>query len=167
MCLLVGLAVDYVVHLAEGYHLSLHKDRLSRTRDMLEEMGTSVFSGACTTLGASSFMFFATLQFFMQFGVFMFCTIGFSLLFSLGLFTLLMGLCGPENNIGCLKTLFAKLTDTCICRKQKEEKVKCSEEDINPSLSTPSINTLGSQNKLIDSQVPQNVSTDNANGYHG
>jgi hypothetical protein len=53
---------------------------------MLEEMGTSVFSGACTTLGASSFMFFATLQFFMQFGVFMFCTIGFSLLFSLGLF---------------------------------------------------------------------------------
>jgi hypothetical protein len=51
MCLLVGLAVDYVVHLAEGYHLSLHKDRLSRTRDMLEEMGTSVFSGACTTLG--------------------------------------------------------------------------------------------------------------------
>jgi hypothetical protein len=64
---------------------------------MLKEMGTSVFSGACTTLGASAFMFFAVLRFFMQFGVFMFCTIGFSLLFSLGMFTLLMGLCGPEN----------------------------------------------------------------------
>jgi hypothetical protein len=62
------------------YHLSLHKDRLNRTRDMLKEMGTSVFSGACTTLGASAFMFFAVLRFFMQFGVFMFCTIGFSLL---------------------------------------------------------------------------------------
>jgi uncharacterized membrane protein YdfJ with MMPL/SSD domain len=165
MCLLVGLAVDYVVHLAEGYHLSLHKDRLNRTRDMLEEMGTSVFSGACTTLGASAFMFFAKVQFFKQFGVFLFCTVGFSLLFSLGMFTLLMGLCGPENNNGCLKTLFAKLTDKC--RKKKEEKVKYSEGNINPSLSTPSINTVGSENKLIDSQVPQHVSKVNVNGYNG
>jgi len=162
MGLVVGLAVDYVVHLAEGYNLSLHKDRLNRTRDMLKEMGISVFSGACTTLGASAFMFFAVLRFFMQFGVFLFCTIGFSVLFSLGMFTLLMGLCGPENNIGCLKTLFAKLTDKC--RKKREEKVKCSEGNINPSVSTPSINTMGSQNNLIDSQVPQNVSTDNVNG---
>jgi len=120
MCLLVGLAVDYVVHLAEIYHLSLHKDILNRTRDMLEKMGTYVFSGACTSLGASAFMFFAVFQFFMQFGVFMFCTIGFSLLFSLGMFTLLMGLCGPENNIGCLKTLFAKLTDKCRKRKKRK-----------------------------------------------
>jgi hypothetical protein len=76
-----------------------------------------------------------------------------------------MGLCGPENNIGCLKTLFAKLTDKY--RKKKEEKVKYSEGNINPSLSTPSINTVGSQNKLIDSQVPQNVSKVNVNGYNG
>lgn len=165
MCLLVGLAVDYVVHLAEGYHLSLHKDRLNRTRDMLVEMGTSVFFGACTTLGASAFMFFAQVQFFMQFGVFLFCTIGFSLLFSLGMFTLLMGLCGPENNTGCLKTLFAKLRDKC--RNKKEEKANYVEGNINPSLSTPSLNTVGSQNKLIDSQVPQHVSKVNVNGYNG
>jgi hypothetical protein len=50
---------------------------------------------------------------------------------------LLMGLCGPENNIGCLKTLFAKFTDKC--RKKKDEKVKCTEGDIHPSLTTPSI----------------------------
>ena len=137
--------MDYVVHLAEGYHLSLHKDRLNRTRDMLEQMGTSVFSGACTTLGASAFMFFAVIQFFMQFGVFLFCTIGFSLLFSLGMFTLLMGLCGPENNTGCLKTLFSKLTDKC--RKKKEYKVEYSEGDIHPSLSTPSIVTVAHRKK--------------------
>jgi hypothetical protein len=65
------------------------------------------------------------------FGVFLFCTIGFSLLFSLGMFTLLMGLCGPENNNGCLKTLFAKLRDKC--RKQKEEKVKYSEANVQRS----------------------------------
>jgi multidrug efflux pump subunit AcrB len=64
-------------------------------------------------------MFFAKVQFFKQFGVFLFCTIGFSLLFSLGMFTLLMGLFGPENNNGCLKTLFAKLRvakDMYVCK---------------------------------------------------
>ena len=76
MCIVVGLSVDYVVHLAEGYHLSLHKDRLSRTRDMLEDMGMSVFFGACTTLGASMFMFISQAQSCLQFGVFLFCTVG-------------------------------------------------------------------------------------------
>ncbi|XP_061167576.1 protein dispatched homolog 3-like [Saccostrea echinata] len=113
MCLVVGLAVDFVVHLAEGYTLSLHKDRYNRTLDMLEEMGSSVFSGACTTLGAALFMFAAEIQFFMQFGVFMFCTIGFSLIFSLGLFTLLVGLLGPQNNTGNLKVLFQKCRSRC------------------------------------------------------
>lgn len=116
MCLVVGLAVDYVVHLAEGYTLSLHTDRYSRTRDMLEEMGPSVFSGACTTLGASLFMFAAEIQFFMQFGVFMFCTIGFSLIFSLGLFTLLVGLIGPQGNTGNLKVLFRKCKEKLLKR---------------------------------------------------
>ncbi|KAK3093447.1 hypothetical protein FSP39_015842 [Pinctada imbricata] len=105
MCLVVGLSVDYVVHLAEGYHLSLHKDRLNRTRDMLEEMGMSVFLGACTTLSASLFMFLSQVQFFLQFGIFLFCTIGFSLFFSLGMFTVLMGIIGPQNEVGDLRVL--------------------------------------------------------------
>ena len=117
MCLVVGLSVDYVVHLAEGYHLSLHKDRLSRTRDMLEEMGMSVFFGACTTLGASTFMFLSQVQFFLQFGIFLFCTIGFSLFFSLGLFTVLMGMIGPENEVGDLKA-FARWCRS-KCRKRR------------------------------------------------
>jgi len=140
--MLVGLAVDYVVHLAEGYRNSLHTDRKNRTRDMLEEMGTSVFSGACTTLGASLFMFFAQITFFMQFGVFLFCTIGFSLFFSLGLFTVLVGIMGPENNTGSLRPLFVRIK-TCglwcknKCRgnsnadEQKQNKGKVFIENMN------------------------------------
>lgn len=100
------MSVDYVVHLAEGYHLSPHKDRVSRTRDMLEAMGSPVISGACTTLGASAFMFFAQIQFAFQFGTFIFCNIGFSLLFSLGFFTTFMGIFGPENDSGSLKNVY-------------------------------------------------------------
>ena len=66
MCLVVGLAVDFVVHLAEGYHLADGNSRKVKLKSALEKMGTSVFSGACTTLGASAFMLFAKMQFFFQ-----------------------------------------------------------------------------------------------------
>ena len=116
MCMVVGLSVDYVVHLAEGYHMSAHTDRMSRLRDMLEEVGISVFSGACTSLGASLFMFFAQIQFLVKFGIFMFCTIGFSLIFSLGFFTTIMGILGPSGSTGDIGVLFHKL---CHIRKRE------------------------------------------------
>ncbi len=100
--------MDYVVHLAEGYSRSPAKDRLTRTQNMLEEVGISVLSGACTTLGASVFLLPAKILFFTEFGVFMFSTIGFSILYSLGLFTTVMGMIGPQGKTGSLKPLYAK-----------------------------------------------------------
>ena len=66
LSLVVGLAVDYVVHLAEGYHAAPARDRLGRTHHMLEQVGVSILSGALTTLGASMFMFAAVMVFFVQ-----------------------------------------------------------------------------------------------------
>jgi len=94
----IGFSVDYVVHLAQCYSRSSGETRLQRQRDMLAEIGSSVFSGACTTLGASFFMLFAV--FFMQFGVFMFSTIGFSFFWSMVAFVALVGLVGPEGTFG-------------------------------------------------------------------
>jgi len=111
MCMVVGLTVDYVVHLAEGYHMSPRVNRKSRVQDMLEMMGISVFSGACTTLGASVFMFFGQIQFIVRFGIFMFCTIGFSLVFSLGLFTTMMGIIGPSSDTGDIKVMYRYLAN--------------------------------------------------------
>ncbi|XP_070181261.1 protein dispatched homolog 1-like [Littorina saxatilis] len=113
MSLVVGLAVDYVVHLAEGYHMSQARDRKSRLMHALETMGISVFSGACTTLGASTFMLFAQIQFFYQFGIFMFCTIGFSLVFSLGLYVTVMGMVGPEGDTGDIRVLLRACVERC------------------------------------------------------
>ena len=104
--LVVGLAVDYVVHLAEGYGRSEHKGRKERIRDTLTEVGISVLSGAVTTVGASLFMLGAKILFFVQFGVFVLSTLGFSLLFALGLFTTVCALIGPQDNVGSIKSLF-------------------------------------------------------------
>ena len=106
MCMIVGLSVDYVVHLAQAYSSSSHGDRLSRVQDMLDEMATSVFFGAITTMGATVFMFFTMLTFCKLFATFMFATIGFSLLFSMCMFTTLMGIFGLEKNTGNLRGLF-------------------------------------------------------------
>ena len=106
LAILVGLAVDYVVHLAEGYHLSVNDDRRGRVRDMLESLGMSVLWGALTTLGAAFFMLFAKLQFFLQFGTCLFCTIGFSLLYSIVFFSTVMAMVGPEGEFGSLLPVF-------------------------------------------------------------
>ena len=66
ICLVVGLAVDYVVHLANGYYMSHARDRKRRLRHALQRKGISVLSGACTLLGASAFILFAQVQFSYQ-----------------------------------------------------------------------------------------------------
>ena len=81
-------------------------DRKGRVQDMLSNVGISVTSGAITTLGASLFMLFAKILFFMQFGIFMFGTIGFSLLYSLGMFTVILGLIGPQGDTGSLIPIY-------------------------------------------------------------
>ena len=121
LVLVVGLAVDYVVHLAEGYSRSSHKDRLGRTKDMLQEVGISVISGAATTLGASIFMLFAVILFFVQFGTFMFCTIGFSVIYAMGLFVTVMGLIGPQNETGSILPVYNWIKGK-LCKKRSERK---------------------------------------------
>ena len=98
LTLVVGLAVDYVVHLAEGYMHLVGEDRLTKVKHTLTHVGISVISGACSTLGASVFMLAAKIVFFFQFGIFMFCTIGLSILFSLLFFTILLALTGPQED---------------------------------------------------------------------
>jgi predicted RND superfamily exporter protein len=121
LCLVVGLSIDYEVHLAEGYYYSTKKHRRSRVKQLLGEVGISVFSGAMTTLGAATFMLFATLQFYLQFGVFMFCTIGFSILFGLAFFTTTLALLGPQNDCGSITPLWKKIRSCCSAICQKKE----------------------------------------------
>ena len=82
---LVGLSVDYVVHLANSYieadieeikkrhpkyqdnpsvELSPAQERELRVFGALEEMGVTVFGGACTSLGASAMLFLCWFQTF-------------------------------------------------------------------------------------------------------
>lgn len=90
---------------------------------MLTSVGVSVLSGACTTLGASVFMLAAKIVFFFQFGLFMFCTIGLSIVYALVVFTTLLALMGPEGKRGSLLPLFAAIKG--MFHKKGENEVMC------------------------------------------
>ena len=123
LTLVVGLAVDYVVHLAEGYMELEGEDRLTKVRHTLGHVGISVTSGACTTLGASIFMLAAKIIFFFQFAIFIFCTIGVSILFSLILFTTILALVGPEGETGSLMPSVRRVND--YMRGKTKHHVNC------------------------------------------
>ncbi|XP_062590675.1 protein dispatched homolog 1-like isoform X2 [Saccostrea cucullata] len=115
LCMVVGLAVDYVVHLAEAYNMSPCMKRQDKTRNMLEKMGLSVLSGAFTTFGASVFMLGAQIQFIYQFGIFVMITVFTSLFLSLFCFTSFLLLLGPEGDSGSITALVKRV----CCRFQR------------------------------------------------
>ena len=49
LIVVVGLSVDYTVHLVHVYNHSTARTRAEKTRECLVVMGVSVLSGACTT----------------------------------------------------------------------------------------------------------------------
>ena len=64
MVVLIGLSVDYVVHLAIHYVGSVYPDRKRRTDESLKHLGMSILSGGITTLGSGLFLFFTVMVFF-------------------------------------------------------------------------------------------------------
>ena len=123
LTLIVGLAVDYVVHLAEGYMQSHNTKRSDKVRYALSHVGVSVLSGACSTLGASIFMLAAKVLFFVQFGIFIFATIGFSILYSIFLFPTVMALIGPEGQTGSILPIGRQIRN--ILRGQTRNHLDC------------------------------------------
>jgi len=95
-------------------------------RTALGEMGITVLGGAITSLGASGMLFGCWLAFFQKFGGFMFGTILFSILWSLGFFMACMASFGPEKNFGSV-----------IClRRMLGHKVTLGDPAVNDSVDT-------------------------------
>uniref|UniRef100_A0A7S1C4Y0 SSD domain-containing protein n=1 Tax=Bicosoecida sp. CB-2014 TaxID=1486930 RepID=A0A7S1C4Y0_9STRA len=97
LTVLVGISVDYTVHLAVAYGLHAHGDRRTRMRLALEHMAISVFSAAITTIGSALFLCLAVVLFFVRFGIFISVTLTASLVFAFLLFPAIMVLVGPED----------------------------------------------------------------------
>ena len=109
--ILVGLSIDYTLHIANAYNESNpHVSRFERMSMGILEVGISVFSAAITTCGAATLLLLTTVIFFFRFGLFIFLTIGLSFLFTFGMFVALTLSIGPKGDQGSLKAYFKKCT---------------------------------------------------------
>jgi len=59
LVMLIGFAVDYVLHLSTDYMHSAGETRNDKMRQAYREMGVSIFSGCVTTFGCGFWLLFA------------------------------------------------------------------------------------------------------------
>lgn len=83
MIIVVGMAVDYAVHMMHSYNTSTGTTRFEKAEHALTEMGGSVIGGAVTTLGASAPLLFADQTMYSVFGSFMFILVASSVTWSI------------------------------------------------------------------------------------
>jgi hypothetical protein len=95
--IVIGLAVDYTVHLGHIYTESKQQGRRGKMAEAATVMGVTVLAGGVTTFGCACFMFPCQLTFFSKMATLIGGTIGFSLLYSLLFFMPLCALAGPSG----------------------------------------------------------------------
>jgi preprotein translocase subunit SecF len=102
----VGLSVDYTVHLLHSYKSPKYDNREERSKHALAEMGISVANSAITTLLAAAMLFACGFYFFFQFGAFIFFVIGFSIVMSMTFLIPLLLVLGPQGDGGKVHILY-------------------------------------------------------------
>merc|ERR1711907_836921 len=102
LVMVIGLSVDYVVHMADSYLEAPAEDRIGRTQYMMKKMGLAVLNGAATTLGAAAIMCLTYITFFQKFGMVILVTVFQSLVTSLFFFSALMAVVGPQDSCGSI-----------------------------------------------------------------
>jgi len=105
LTILVGLSVDYTIHLANAWVNAQGKTREEKLKEMLTEIGISVFAASVTTFLSAIALFTCNVMFFVKFGIFIAFTILLSMIYSFGLFTVLVSIVGPVDNDNDIKKL--------------------------------------------------------------
>ena len=123
--MIVGLSVDYTVHLGHMYTFAGNHEGFDTRSERFEyailTMGTTVIAGGSTTLGAGLFLFGAQITFFAKMGILLTLTVTFSLYYSFFFMMPLASWIGPEGDyakfLGVKKDTFAEVKDAEVGQK--------------------------------------------------
>ena len=94
---LVGLSLDYILHVAGAYVRIEDGCMKTRARGALTAVTRSVASGCSTTVGAALFLLGCTVTFFTKFGLFITWTLTAALVQACVVFPATCAVCGPEG----------------------------------------------------------------------
>ena len=120
--ILIGLSVDFVIHLGVAYNEHAEKSvdaendddesntREARTKEAVAALGFPIISAAFTTLVSAVILFFAQITFFNKFGLIVMLSMVFSLLATFLMYVPMLDAIGPQREVGNVGVL---------CRKRK------------------------------------------------
>jgi len=97
IAIMVGMSVDYVIHLAHAYNHSALVGTFARSRSALLARGRSVVGAGFTTAGASIILLFCNVQLFPAFGKILLTLTSLSLLFALVGLSVVLMIFGPSQ----------------------------------------------------------------------
>jgi hypothetical protein len=100
MSFVVGLSVDYVLHLGNAYNEAHAKKRIERTQSALREIGASIVAASFTTIASMSILLMCEIQIFNTVGWIVIMTVALAMFYSLGVFMSLLTTVGPEDDGG-------------------------------------------------------------------
>jgi predicted RND superfamily exporter protein len=116
--MVIGLSVDYTIHLAHMYDHAGHEQgftkRMARFEYAIDTMAGTVLAGAITTCGAGLFMFLCVQTFFTKMATLIVLTIFMSALYALLWFMPLMAHFGPEDRQGFID--FSAIKKKLLCQ---------------------------------------------------
>jgi MMPL family len=97
--ILIGVSVDFVIHLAHAYACAAHgeEDREVRIKYALIHMGPSILATALTTVLSAIVMLFTVITFFQKFALILFLTIVQAFIGSFIVFVVMADCLGPRN----------------------------------------------------------------------
>jgi predicted RND superfamily exporter protein len=115
---LIGLSVDYVLHVALAFNAlsddptaPAGENRKKRAEMALTELGVSIIGGCLTTSIATAFLFPAALLLLRKFGQIILISVFISLFNTHFLFIPLVAIVGPVNNYGNIYFSMRKFMD--------------------------------------------------------
>jgi protein dispatched 1 len=102
--MLIGFAVDYVLHLGTDYMHSLAATRHDKMKQSYREMGLSITSGCVTTFLCGVVLFFGNLIFFQKFAMVICLTAVMAYFMAMVVFGAIMHIIGPEKGFCTIPT---------------------------------------------------------------
>ena len=101
--MLIGFAVDYVLHLGTDFMHSQANTRYEKMRQSFREMGVSISSGCATTFLCGGVLFFVKIMFFQKFAFVICLTALMAYVMAMFGFGAIMHTIGPERGFCTIK----------------------------------------------------------------
>ena len=149
----VGLSIDYALHITHSYIHSIYDDRISRAKNSVANIGCSVFASALTTISSMLVLYFAVVLLFSNLGWIVGVTTSCGICMAIFVCPPLLSYIGPQkddcNVQKCFKNLFKwcksddKLsscrncdTDCKNCRKSSYQVMNLPDSTRNDEIAT-------------------------------